>query len=635
MRKVLTWSVTAALLLLMAVAIDVSSLFPQSKVQIAAFDRLKQIDSTIQIGWDRTTGVPTRLAGKLSQRIDASGQEIAMRFFRANATLYGMADANNELVTVRTKADPQGWSHVKLQQVYKSVPVENKTMLVHINSNKEIRIVTGYYLPNINIDTTATVRSTDAISAARRDLNPKKELARPPVAERVIYTFSGKTHLAWKTRLISVDPFAEFIYYVDAHTGQVIDKYDDFRHALDRKTYDADSTTNLPGTLRRSEGQGNTGDIAVDSAHNNAGTVYNYYLVQHGRDSYDNAGATIVSTVHYGVKYNNAGWSPGLLQMIYGDGDGIQFASFPISLDVVAHELSHAVTMYESDLVYRGQSGALNESLSDIYGVLVDPNDWMLGEDVYTPSTPGDALRYLDNPPLGNQPDHMSNYLYTTSDNGGVHTNSGIPNKAAYLMAAGGTHHGITVAAMGRQNMGKVFYRAQTVYLHSTDDFMKARLATIDAVQDLFPGDAAKLNTVKSAWEAVGVGPFWISFSPSELNLPKNGSQQVIAEVTLEGSPVAGATVTFVSGDASVATVSPATGTTGADGKATTTIGGLSSCASTQVTATANHGSNSAAAKVNVNVPTTSDVGLFLLILLLFVAMVMWARKRHPAGVGR
>jgi len=460
-------------------------------------------------------------------------------------------------------------------------------------------------------------------------LNPRKELTRVPVAVRVVYNHNGKTYLTWKTRLISADPLGEFIYYVDAHTGEVIDKYNDLKFALDRKTYDAANGTNLPGTLKRSEGQGDIGDATLDSAHNCAGTVYNYYMSQFGRDSYDDAGATIVSSVHYDVKYNNAFWSPGLLQMVYGDGDGTQFAPLSLSLDVVAHELSHAVTDRESDLVYRVQSGALNESLSDIFGVLIDANDWMVGEDVYTPGTPGDALRYMDNPPLGNQPDHMDNYVVTASDNGGVHINSGIPNKAAYLMAAGGTHHGITVAAMGRQDMGKVFYAAQVDYLQSTDDFVKARHATIDAVSAVFQGDNAKLNTVKAAWDAVGVGPFGISLAPSEITISKNGSQQLTAEVTFEGNPVAGATVTFVSENTGVASVSPGSAVTGTDGRATTIIGGLSSCSSTQVTATANQGTNTAVAKLHVSVPTTSDVGLSLLILLLLVLMLRFAKKRN------
>jgi Zn-dependent metalloprotease len=633
MRKLIIHSGIVVMFLLIAVGIDVSELSPQTEKQVSAFDRLKQLDSTIQVRWDRKAGIPTRLVGKLSERIDANASEIAMRFFRANGTIFGMADANKELSAIRMRTDQQGWSHVKLQQVFKSINVENSTLLVHINSNKEIRIVTGYYLPNIDIDTLARIRSADAIGTARQDLNPRKELARVPVAERVVYSYNGKPYLAWKTRLISVDPLGEFIYYVDAHTGQVIDKYNDLKFALDRKTYDANKGTTLPGTLRRSEGQGDIGDHALDSAHINAGIVYNYYLAQTpSRDSYDDAGATIVSSVHYDVNYNNAFWSPGLQQMVYGDGDGNQFIPLSLSLDVVAHELTHAVTDRESQLVYRVQSGALNESLSDIFGVLIDARNWMLGEDVYTPGTPGDALRYLDNPPLGNQPDHMDNYVVTASDNGGVHINSGIPNKAAYLMAAGGTHHGITVTAMGRQNLGKVFYLANTDYLQSNDDFLKARHATIDAAIELFGASDSKVNTVKSAWAAVGVGPFGVSLTPSEINVSRNGSQQLTAEVTLEGEPVAGATVTFASDNTGIATVSPGSSVTGADGKAVTSIGGLSSCASTQVTATANQGTNTAVSKLHVNVPTTSDVGLILLILLLFVLILRSAMKRGLRG---
>jgi bacillolysin len=628
MHKVISHAGTVAMFLLLAVGINVSAIAPQSEKQLSALDRLKQVDSTVQIRWDSNTGVPTRMAGKLSARIDADPQEIAMQFFRSNGTIFNMTDPNKELMTTSTRTDRQGWSHVKLQQLYKSIKVENHTLLVHINTNKETRIVTGYYLPQIDVDTTTTVSGAVAIEKARGDLNPTKSLIRTPMAERVIYRHNDTTYLAWKTRLISASPLGEFIYYVDARTGEIIFKYNDLKTALDRKTYDAATGTALPGTLKRSEGQADIGDAALDAAHNNAGTVYNYYMTQHGRDSYDNAGATIVSTVHYDVNYNNAFWSSGTQQMVYGDGDGTQFAPLSLALDVVGHELSHAVTDRESQLVYQGQSGALNESLSDIFGVLMDDPDWMVGEDVYTPGTAGDALRYMDNPPLGNQPDHMNDYVVTTSDNGGVHTNSGIPNKAAYLMAAGGTHHGIIVTGMGRQSMGKVFYAAQVDYLQSTDDFMDARQATIDAVSAVFPGDVAKLNTVRAAWDAVGVGAFGISLTPSEINIAKNGSQQLTAEVSREGVPVSGVAVTFASANTSVATVSPASGTTGTDGKATTTIGGLSSCASTQITVTATDGTNTAVSKLNVSVPTTSDIGLALLIVLLVAVMLWSARKR-------
>ena len=188
-----------------------------------------------------------------------------------------------------------------------------------------------------------------------------------PHAELIIYQFNNQTYLAWKTVLASEQPLGEFVYYINASNGEIINTYNNLQHAMDRRTYDAGNGTSLPGSLRRSEGDGPTGDVILDGAHDNAGMVYQFYFNQYGRDSYDDGGATIVSTVHYDNNYNNAFWSPLRQQMVYGDGDGSTFGPFSEALDVVAHELTHAVTERESDLVYQYQSGALNESLSDIF----------------------------------------------------------------------------------------------------------------------------------------------------------------------------------------------------------------------------------------------------------------------------
>ncbi|MDL1934378.1 hypothetical protein FBQ80_02105 [Candidatus Brocadia sp. AMX2] len=504
---------------------SVSHLYAQTDRQLAVISQLKQIDPTIKIRWDDKTGAPVRLAGKLSEKIDADAKEIAIRFFKTNKALFHMTDTEQELTIRDVNKDERGWEHVKLQQIYKSLPVEGKQILVHINSNKEVQVVNGHYLPNIDVNTSPSIQSSDAITAifnaAKRDLKLRTEPVQEPKAELIVYNYNDKTHLAWKARLKSEDPLGEFVYYVDAHTGDVIHFYNDLQFVLSRKTYDGKNGAALPGTLKRSEGDISVGDAALDAAHENAGTVYNYYNNNHGRDSYDNSGAILRSTVHHKEKFNNAYWSPFEQQMVYGDGDGTVFSPLSQALDVVAHELTHAVTGREAGLIYENQSGALNESLSDIFGVLIDPLDWMLGEDIFTPGTPGDALRYMDNPPRGNQPDHMDDFVvpdsngsnldkrcYDSNDryNGCVHFNSGIPNKAAYLMSEGGTHHGIAVQGMGLFNVGKVFYEAQINWLTSNSDFMEAREATLDAVAVIFPGDTPKYITVQNAWAAVGIG---------------------------------------------------------------------------------------------------------------------------------
>ena len=208
--------------------------------------------------------------------------------------------------------------------------------------------------------------------------------------------------------------------------------------------------------------------------------------------------------------------------MVYGDGDGITFAPLSGALDIVAHELTHAVTSQTARFIYAEESGALDESFADFFAIMATNSDvisdWRLGEHVYTPGRPGDALRDISTPPAFRQPDHTDGQFYLaegempsrSNDSGYVHTNSGIPNKAGYLMVAGGTHHEITVEALGKETAQQLKYLALTVYLESSVgsrwSFNQARIATIDACEQLYPDDSAKLSSVMNAWAAVGVG---------------------------------------------------------------------------------------------------------------------------------
>jgi hypothetical protein len=242
----------------------------------------------------------------------------------------------------------------------------------------------------------------------------------------------------------------------------------------------------------------------------------------HARDSYDNAGATIKSSAHYSSSYNNAFWNGS--QMVYGDGDGSQFIALSRALDVDAHELTHAVTERTANLTYSNESGALNEATSDILGNSCEAytknagtpnaNTWKVGEDIYTPNTAGDALRYMNNPTAdGYSKDYYPERITGTADNGGVHGNSGIANLAYYLITMGGSHPrgktAVVVTALSGTsstslNMAqKIWYRALTVYFTSSTNFQGARTATVQAATDLY--GAAAAATVTSAWDCVAV----------------------------------------------------------------------------------------------------------------------------------
>jgi Zn-dependent metalloprotease len=215
--------------------------------------------------------------------------------------------------------------------------------------------------------------------------------------------------------------------------------------------YDAGTRTQLPGTLVRSEGQLTRQDVRPNEAFDGSGATWDLYHDAYGRSSVDDRGMPLVSTVHYRVGYDNAFWDGS--QMVYGDGDGKFFERFTKCLDVIAHELTHGVIQYEASLDYAGQPGALNESFSDVFGSLVkqwslgqtaEKADWLIGAGLFRPGVTGVALRSMaapgtayDDPVLGKdpQPADMAHYVETVDDNGGVHINSGIPNRAFYLAA--------------------------------------------------------------------------------------------------------------------------------------------------------------------------------------------------------
>ncbi|WP_344240417.1 M4 family metallopeptidase [Kribbella hippodromi] len=282
-----------------------------------------------------------------------------------------------------------------------------------------------------------------------------------------------------------------------------------------RKVYDAHNGTDLPGALVRSEGDAPVQDKAVNQAYDGTGATWTLYKECYGRDSIDGKGLVLTSTVHYDRAYANAFWNGA--QMVFGDGDGEIFGNFTASIDVTGHELTHGVTQYTANLAYEGQSGALNESISDVFGSLTKQYalgqsaadaDWLIGAGLFLPGVKGVALRSMkapgtayDDPRLGKdpQPATMSGYVDTSDDNGGVHINSGIPNHAFYLAATG-------IGGNAYDDAGKIWYATLTSgTLPATAGFKDFAAATQAAAQTLFGADAPQLAAVTKAWQTVGV----------------------------------------------------------------------------------------------------------------------------------
>jgi Zn-dependent metalloprotease len=279
-----------------------------------------------------------------------------------------------------------------------------------------------------------------------------------------------------------------------------------------RRIHTADGGTALPGEPVRGEGEPATGDAAADEAYDYLGATHALYAEVYERDSIDGKGMALIGTVHYGQHYDNAFWNGA--QMVFGDGDGEVFNRFTIAMDVVAHELSHGVIDHEAALLYRDQAGALNESISDVFGVLVkqyrlrqtaDQADWLVGAGLFTDAVRARGLRCMrapgtayDDPLLGRdpQPAHMRDFIHTEDDNGGVHLNSGIPNRAFYLAAS-------TLGGHAWERAGRIWYDTLCDRALPRD----ADFAAFAALTLKHAGAARARAAVRDAWRGVGVLP--------------------------------------------------------------------------------------------------------------------------------
>lgn len=280
--------------------------------------------------------------------------------------------------------------------------------------------------------------------------------------------------------------------------------------------YTAGTTQNLPGTLVRGEGrEGPTGDPAADEAYDGLDATFDFFEQVFDRNSIDDAGLPLDATVHFGQDYNNAFWNS--VQMVFGDGDGEIFNRFTIALDVIGHELSHGVTEDESQLQYFNQSGALNESMSDVFGSLIKQKvnnqtaaqaDWLIGEGLLAPGVAGVALRSMkdpgsafDDPLLGKdpQPKHMSNFVRTFEDNGGVHINSGIPNHAFYQVAT-------QIGGYAWEKAGHIWYDAlRDSRVRPNTGFRRFASITYAVAGQRFGSASQERKAVQDGWAAVGI----------------------------------------------------------------------------------------------------------------------------------
>lgn len=281
-----------------------------------------------------------------------------------------------------------------------------------------------------------------------------------------------------------------------------------------RTIYDCRNSFDIStAVLVRSEGQAEVGDQTVNRAYDGLGATREFYREVFDRDSIDGRGLRLDGFVHVGTKWNNASWDGHVMR--FGDGDGVIFTDFTKSLDVIAHELAHGVTQYTADLEYWKQPGALNESMSDVFGSLVKQwslnqqaheADWLIGAEIFTPTIGADSLRSMkapghayDNDLLGKdpQPDHMDRYYPGPDDNYGVHINSGIPNKAFYLTA-------MAIGGCAWDTPGHIWYEA-LIASHQYTQFQEFADTTYQKAGELYGCDSDEQQAVALAWREVGI----------------------------------------------------------------------------------------------------------------------------------
>ena len=422
-----------------------------------------------------------------------SPEQTARRFMQENARLFGVPGANASFITKRNRQG-SGRSYIRLQQSYHNLPVVAAEAVVQVDNLGGVECVLGDLASGIaslesdSIPVTATLSAEEAATRARAAfpiVPPGEITAATPVLSIFapsVMDEEGEPVLVWDMNLscdTATDPNARVL--VNATNGQVVRIWTLVHSALSRKIYDANSTTNDPGTLVRPEGQPPSGVPDADNAYDFLGDTYNFYFSTHGRDSLDAAGLVLSGTVRYcEPNGSNAPFCPPRALAFYSNGR-MYFGLGIIADDVTAHELTHGVTGFESGLIYANASGAINESFSDVWGEFVDLTNgrgtdtaavrWQMGEDLTT-----GPIRDMKFPRNFNHPDRLSSSFYVaptnnptiTNDFGGVHSNSGVNNKLCYLLTDGDTFNGQTIVGKGIPMVAALYYEVQVHLLTSS-----------------------------------------------------------------------------------------------------------------------------------------------------------------------
>ncbi|MCB0401967.1 MAG: M4 family metallopeptidase [Flavobacteriales bacterium] len=543
-----------------------------------------------------------------------NGNELPFMKLESWLNSYYETDLNFGLKLIKVETGKLGLQHYRYQQTVNNVPVELSMYIAHVN-NGQIVSVNGELFSSINVNTTPALSVHSALNKALdhvgasvykwevpaeeahlkwREGNPAATYY--PKGELVVVNKGGvidnELVLAYKFNIYAQEPFGRSEIFVDASTGHVVwerewihevdvtgtantvysgtqtitsDNNAGSNHRLREtgrgngvRTFDCGHTTNYTNTdFTNNSNNWTTAEAGLD-AHWGAEKTYDYYLNEHGRNSIDGAGFRLDSYVHYDNNFSNAFWDGAV--MTYGDGSGN--ANPFTAIDIAGHEVTHGLTTNTANLVYQAESGALNESFSDIFGISIDfinrPGvaDWVLGDDL------GFVIRNMANPNSAGDPDTYfgTNWASLTGgDNGGVHTNSGVQNFWFVLLVDGGSgtndnNDAYTVNSIGLTKAGQVAFRNLTVYLTQSSEYADARFYGIQSAVDLFGGCTPEVQEVTNAWYAVGVGQPYSPNTVSDFDAPTLTSCSAPFTVNFNNLSVNGVTYSWDFGDGGTST---------------------------------------------------------------------------------
>ncbi|MCC6856608.1 MAG: M4 family metallopeptidase, partial [Microbacteriaceae bacterium] len=462
-----------------------------------AVGELRSLDGPLRVSRDARTGYVTFIGTKRSDPIprirgasaSASPREVATNFVSEFGDAFGPMTSSTELVPRSATHAPGGEAAVRFQQEYRGVSVLGGELVVNVNRQGRVISANGELMPRAPDVPEAKLSARDAIDVAKRAVERAYGIDRETLTatspRTTIYDSRllgwqglGIPTLTWRVE-VTANPSLplDVLVLVDARQGAVALQFNQVAEALTRRVCDANNTTTQVPCVSpvRTEGGPASGIADVNAAYDLTGDVFDFYFSRFGRDSFDDDGSAMTTTtrycpalVYYGCPMNNGYWNGS--QIVMGAGQ--------LADDFVGHEWTHAVTQYTSDLMYLYQSGAINESLSDVMGEFVDLTN---GTGTDTSSTRWEMFedagvsRSMKDPPAFDQPDRMTSPLYQADadiwDSGGVHHNSGVNNKAVYLMTDGGNFNGHDVTGIGITKVARIYYEVMTNYLTSASDY--------------------------------------------------------------------------------------------------------------------------------------------------------------------